>query len=70
MSHLALPVERPARNPEETGRPALVSTRQPQHALDVPVLQGAQIRDLVLAAAASDRLPAILIRSLQLFLRF
>src|SRR6185503_1079148 len=49
MSHLTLPVQRPARNSEQTSRPALVSARQPQHSLDVPVLEGAQIRDLVLS---------------------
>src|SRR5262245_31292100 len=47
MSHLALPVQRAPRNPEEAGGPALVSAREPQDALDVAVLEGAQVRDLV-----------------------
>src|SRR4051812_49426331 len=46
LSHLPLAVQRPPADPEQARRAALVSTRQPQDALDVALLEGAQIRDL------------------------
>ena len=40
MSHCLLPVEGPAADAQQTRRPALVSARQLEHALDVPLLEG------------------------------
>ena len=53
MSHLPLSVERAAADPEQPRRPALVSPRQAQDALDVALLEGPQIRDLLLRPAAA-----------------
>src|SRR6266545_6044985 len=49
VSHISLSIERAAADTEQTGRATLVSSGQPQDALDVVLLERAQVRDISFA---------------------